>query len=375
MINKLNKIDSRRDINTLYTTLEDFERVDSSLKRILVIGATGAGKSTLLNILAGYKLLSNNNNLCWASNPPFESGNSTDSVTSKTCFINAAWFGDLDKKCILIDTPGYDDTHGCDLDNSEYIISLVADIHNKIKAIKNIHTILVIHNDVWSNRINPVTYTILKMIESKFAQTDNSIWNNVIVAYSKCNDVDVTWKNNIDIKKRNLLEELKRIFKHDIDIPILTLSGVNNDCASTAEFDKLWDFVDKSIEVETKQLQPFYGVHEKFKDIINKKDKAEAELNAYKDWIGVVSKITAITTFLFWRSWLTPWWFQTMMLNIPGPIDEIMYILMLIQLIGPTKVLMSFNILHKDYTKPFINNTFIPAVKSKVTNIIKNKQD
>lgn len=375
MIDKLNKIDSRTIVNTLYTTLEDFERVDLSLKRILVIGATGAGKSTLLNILAGYKLLNNNNNLCWASKPPFESGNSTESVTCKTSFINAHWFGDLDKKCILIDTPGYDDTHGSDFEDSEYVISLVTDIHNKIKAIKTINTILVIHNDVWSNRINPITYTILKMIETKFYQADKSIWNNVIVAYSKCNEVDVTWKNNIEIKKRNLREELKRIIQNDIDIPILTLSGVNNEEASSIEFDKLWKFIDKCECVDTKQLQPFEGIHQKFKEIIIKKDKAEAQLNAYKDWIGVVGKISAITTFLFWRSWLTPWWFQTLLLNVPGPIDEIMYILMLIQLIGPTKVFMSFNILHKDYTKPYIKNTFIPSIKDKINTVLKFKKD
>ena len=83
----------------------------------------------------------------------------------------------------------------------------------------------------------------------------------------------------------------------------------------------------------------------------------------------------AITTFLFWRSWLTPWWFQTLLLNVPGPIDEIMYILMLIQLIGPTKVFMSFNILHKDYTKPYIKNTFIPSIKDKINTVLKFKKD
>ena len=53
----------------------------------------------------------------------------------------------------------------------------------------------MIHNDVHSNRLNPATYTILKMIGEKFAATGDghSVWHHVIVGYSKCNAHDRSW--------------------------------------------------------------------------------------------------------------------------------------------------------------------------------------
>ena len=40
---------------------------------------------------------------------------------------------------------------------------IAADLHNKLKALGHVHAILVLHNDVVSNRLNPATYQILKV--------------------------------------------------------------------------------------------------------------------------------------------------------------------------------------------------------------------
>jgi hypothetical protein len=49
---------------------------------------------------------------------------------------------------------------------------------------------------VHSNRLNPATYTILKMIGEKFAAAGDghSVWRHVIVGYSKCNAHDFSWQ-------------------------------------------------------------------------------------------------------------------------------------------------------------------------------------
>merc|ERR1719311_963805 len=70
-----------------------------------------------------------------------------------------------------MDTPGHDDTAGRDLDDEEgrdVLRAQAADLHNKLKALGHIHTILVIHDQVASNRLNPATFTILKMLDEKF---------------------------------------------------------------------------------------------------------------------------------------------------------------------------------------------------------------
>ena len=59
---------------------------------------------------------------------------------------------------------------------------MAADLHNKLRALGHIHAIVVIHNDVHSNRLNPATYTILKMVGEKFAAAGDggAVWNHVV---------------------------------------------------------------------------------------------------------------------------------------------------------------------------------------------------
>ena len=51
-----------------------------------------------------------------------------------------------------------------------------------------VNAILVLHNDVHSNRLNPATYTILKMVAEKFAAAGDGgdVWKHVVLAYAKC---------------------------------------------------------------------------------------------------------------------------------------------------------------------------------------------
>ena len=159
--------------NTLFTTPDDFARMHPSSQRMLVIGCTGAGKSTILNIMAGWRYVQRppDYEFVWEAPaegdeaPLFEAGEGTDSVTRRTAFANLNWFGDAKRSFVAVDSPGHDDPSGADIDSPEArekLGELAADLHNKLKAMRHVNTILVLHNDVLSNRLNPATYTILK---------------------------------------------------------------------------------------------------------------------------------------------------------------------------------------------------------------------
>ena len=193
--------------DTLFSTLEDFTRASISQKRLVVVGCTGSGKSTLLNVLSGWRFVQSVKppfDFCWlpketppsdstdaaaetetasdegaaagegssaaaGDSPPappkplFESGAAADSVTKCASFANIEWRGDPNRLLTVVDTPGHDDPSGSDLDSKECreaLGALAADLHNKLKALGHVHAILVLHNDVASNRLNPATYQV-----------------------------------------------------------------------------------------------------------------------------------------------------------------------------------------------------------------------
>lgn len=170
--------------DTLYRTLEDFSRTDTSRKRLVVIGLTGSGKSTLLNVMAGWRFVQSKETdyeFIWkkkgegddAASPLFDSAASSESVTKVAAFANVDFRGDPDRPLTVVDTPGHDDSAAADIDTQEArdaLGAIAADLHNKLKALGTVHALLVVHNDVASNRLNPATYQLLKMVDEKVRQ-------------------------------------------------------------------------------------------------------------------------------------------------------------------------------------------------------------
>ena len=238
----------RADKEVLYATIEDFARVDPNARRVVVIGCTGSGKSTMLNTMAGWKFVQRapDYKYTWErgdadGTPLFEARASSDSVTKKTTYANLEWFGDASRPFVAVDTPGHDDPAGSEIDSPEareVLGELAADLHNKLKALRHVHAIVVLHNDILSNRLNPATcaarailgaqfsarnysarnysaqsltpnphlhrYTILKMVSEKFAKAETSVWKNVVVAYSKCNAHETSWRSELASKKAKM---------------------------------------------------------------------------------------------------------------------------------------------------------------------------
>jgi GTP-binding protein EngB required for normal cell division len=158
-----------------YIAVEDFHRCppDQACKRMVVIGCTGAGKSTLLNVLGGSKLVQSEGahglSRTWSGQQPvFSDKPGTDSVTQETSFAFLKWVHNPEHMFMAIDTPGYDDTAGVNTeDGRSKTRALLADLHNKLKALGHIHTILICHDQVSSNRLNQATLDVLQVIVLK----------------------------------------------------------------------------------------------------------------------------------------------------------------------------------------------------------------
>jgi energy-coupling factor transporter ATP-binding protein EcfA2 len=191
-------------------------------KRVLVIGCSGSGKSTLANCLGGSKRVWNDdeNEFQWESQSGradfiFDASHSTGSVTKTICFANMNFLGDKHRPFILVDTPGHDDPDSADLETKKsrgVLKQHAADLYLKLKMMKHVNLILIMHNDVNSNRINPATLELLKKVGEMFQGSESSVWNHVALAYTKCDADSVAWRDQLSQKKREMQSAIRSKF-------------------------------------------------------------------------------------------------------------------------------------------------------------------
>ena len=368
----------RNKFDHLYSTLEDFERTDPDRRRLVVIGCTGAGKSTLLNVLSGWRFVQSKDNdflFKWQDKPApegsdeppapplFESLAGSESVTKITSFANVHMCGDPERELIVVDTPGHDDSAGCNLEDQEgrdTLAKLAADLHNKLKALGHVHAILVLHNDVVSNRLNPATYQILKMVDEKFSKAGTSVWGHVVVGYSKCNAHESTWRAGLEAKHKALREAIKaKVPNCDVDLPILVLGGGEIEPAPPSQdessgVEQLWQFLANAPELDTSRLMPFEGVDVKIQKLIEERDQAAAQAKAAIIYIAVVLKLVCVLALLFWRHMMLPAWLSMLLLNLPGLYDELAIVAGVVYWIGPQDVLFSAKHFHRQWVQPLV---------------------
>lgn len=368
----------RNTFDHLYSTLEDFARTDPGRRRLVVIGCTGAGKSTLLNVLSGWRFVQTKENdfeYQWqhmpapegSDEPPlpplFESVASSESVTKITSFANVHMCGDPERELIVVDTPGHDDSAGCNLEDQEgrdTLAKLAADLHNKLKALGHVHAILVLHNDVVSNRLNPATYQILKMVDEKFSKAGTSVWRHVVVGYSKCNAHETTWRAGLEAKRKALREAIKaKVPNCDVDLPILVLGGGEIEPAPPSQdessgVEQLWQFVASRKKLDTSRLMPFEGVDVKIQKLIEERDQAAAQAKAAIIYIAVVLKLVCVLALLFWRHMMLPAWLSMLLLNLPGLYDELAIVAGVVYWIGPQDVLFSAKHFNRQWVQPLV---------------------
>ena len=361
----------RHEASVAMHTLEDFQRCPLEPPRLVVIGCTGAGKSTLLNVLDGNLFLQSGGasdakgyQWRWREEPVFYASHGCRAVTKITSYANLFFMGDPGRPFVAIDTPGHDDTEGERLESKESRDTLreqAADLHNKLKAIGKVHTILVLHDNVVSNRLNPATYAVLQMVDEKFGST---VWDHVVVGYSQCNaHLAEGWMTDIDKKRSELQAEIRRkIPGCEVDVPILTLGGGYPEAdyvaqaEGGAEFDELWSILDNAEPLMTDELKPFEGAQwRQFEMLVKRKDDAVARADAAAGYMVVLFKFGVLLMLLFWRSALLSTWLSILFLNVPSTVlDEAIIFGGMVTMIGPSKCWYSLLLCYEQHAAPYL---------------------
>merc|ERR1719198_1181809 len=358
----------------------------------MIVGCTGSGKSTLLNVMGGWQLVQRppEYTLEWekkdGTGPLFNTEVSTTAVTTEVQFAHLNWFGNTQRPFTGIDTPGQDDPRNCDITQQasrDRMHAQAADFHHKLQALGHVHVILVLHNDVYSNRLNPATYEVLRMINEQFAQSGLNVWDHVILAYSKCNETDSGWRSQIATKKKQQQEAIKQEIEGcNVDIPILCLGGAkvvggsrsrSRDRSPSSrsrsprretksatgsvpkDFEELWQFISNSAPLDTSRIKPFDGIAGRWEKLIKERDVAVARAKAAKIYVVVMLKISVLLAFLFWRAYLIPNFVgKYLLFNFTGAWDEIILLLLFVFWLGPGDVWYSIEHLIDTWVRPNI---------------------
>jgi len=322
------------------------------------------------------------------SEVPFVTGDTADSTTKKTAFANINFRGDVERKLIVVDTPGHDDTEGTDLDVDalarDRLGELAADLHNKLKALGHVHAILILHNDVVGNKLNPATYEILKMVHEKFAKAGHSVWDHVIIGYSKCNAHETTWRAKFDIKSKQLREAIKKAINKNKpvesagvinDFPVVPLgagelepSGPSKD-EHIKMLERLWELLEerKDTPLSTTELQPFDGADKKWENLIKDKEAAEQKAKAALIYVIICTKLASLAGVLLVRNHILPGWLSFLFLNLSyGIWDEMALVGLVVWLLGPKDVLSSLCVFGEHHIAPRLKSALGPETYNKV---------
>jgi GTP-binding protein EngB required for normal cell division len=323
---KAKKLYYKTEYNFTYTTNEEFSRAPPELKNLVVIGCTGAGKSTLLNRLAGLKkewVEPKNEDDDWEleykQEPLFKSEAATEGVTEFTAFANVNYFGDESRPFTIVDTPGHNDPEGINIDDEnrgaarQKLDEQAADLYDKLKALGRVNLILVIHNDVQANRLDPATYEVLKKVNEMFAKVEGNVWDHVVVAYSKCDELGggrFIGDDGIKKKKADMLKAIQspeRQLNCTVDLPILTLSGIESrdgKSEKSKDFERLWEMLQETPDLSTENLQEFEGLGHRIQKLLEDRDAARLTATAYRDFyeVSIQSAVLLLALLLPLRS-------------------------------------------------------------------------
>jgi len=223
------------------------------------------------------------------------------------------------------------------------------------------------------------------MVAEKFSAAGTSVWDHVVVGYSKCNQHDVSWRSGLANKRTAMQAAIRqKIPSCEVDVPVIALGGASiepplpsHTSDDAGGFESLWQILTAAPPLDTTNLQPFEGADVKWQKIVNAKDQAEARAKAALIYIAVLLKIAALLIFLFWRAFFLPqivamtlaaacvgcgaWAFTAavkqpggstqgsliifaaaaLMMNLPGVLDEIAILGLFARWVGPTDVMYS----------------------------------
>ena len=209
----------------------------SLARRLVIVGCCGAGKSTLANKIAGGRRVwvpdaqSDNGSCQWVGAPgPFDDDWRTSTIRRSA--VN--FMGDPERPLVVVDTPGHD-SESFVLEDDEVVSAAIQverqaeELVDALRKLDHVHAILVLHNDVYSNRLNPITYELLVKVDEIFGAVDgHSVWQNIIVAYSKCDSDAKGWRDSLKTKKLAMQAALcSRFERCRTTVPVMCVSGLS----------------------------------------------------------------------------------------------------------------------------------------------------
>ena len=222
-----------------------------------------------------------------------------------------------------------------------------------------VNTLLVLHNDAASNKVNPATMQMLNMVDTKFAKAGTSVWEHVVIAYSKCNDFETTWRSGLDGKKREIQQMLRRVFALcDCDVPVLALGGAESserdslEGLADGEFDRLYKILLGSAALDTRNLAPFEGTAERFRKIVHERDSARARNKAVLIYGIVCLKLATLLLGLGIRHSMSFSVMRLVLLNPSSVLDEFLIFCAFAYCVGPMDLWNSLQIAVDEHVRP-----------------------
>ncbi|KAH8044276.1 hypothetical protein JL720_17133 [Aureococcus anophagefferens] len=130
-------------------------------------------------------------------------------------------------------------------------------------------------NDPYANRLNPATYTILKMLDEKFRDASSSVWKHVVFAYSRCDEESRGWKTNMEPYcgegKKGKRSEMAATIRAKFGLPAnvkdvpCSASAAPRRPARPPDFAALWEAIEDAAPLDTTKIKPFEHVADKIK--------------------------------------------------------------------------------------------------------------
>jgi len=233
-----------------------------------------------------------------------------------------------------------------------------ADLINKMQKLGYVNAILVIHNDIKGNRLNPATLELLEAVATRFQEdSESDVWSHVVIGYSKCNLHETDWRSDLEEKIKDMQAEIKKkIPSCDIDLPVLCPGGLKvpgksdeGDAEDNSGYEKLYKFARDAGKLSTQKLEAFKGVHVQCEDAVLQKDAALQLARMHQVYMAVILKLILLFLFFFVRNGILPWWLAFFLFQFPTILDEVAIIGGFCWLVGPRDIIGSCQVFYHNY--------------------------
>ncbi|ROI74330.1 Immune-associated nucleotide-binding protein 10 [Anabarilius grahami] len=136
-------------------------------KTILMVGETGTGKTTLINVMINYMLGVQRNDKVWFEITDDQSDRSSAHSQTSIITVYGFYLQESPIDLTVIDTPGYGDTRGVDLDK-QISMSLLS-LSKSAEGISEIHAVCLVINAT-QNRLSDRQRYIFDSVQSLFGK-------------------------------------------------------------------------------------------------------------------------------------------------------------------------------------------------------------